>query len=107
MGDFKPGRRPRRDSRDRPKRDSRDRPRRNSGEEFSRRDSREGGMYKAVCDKCGKTCELPFKPTQGKPVYCDECFKKRDSGKKSDVSKELEQINEKLDRILKAIENNS
>jgi len=31
-------------------------------------------MYPAVCDKCGKPCEVPFKPTSGKPVYCSACF---------------------------------
>lgn len=31
-------------------------------------------MHKAVCSKCKKECEVPFKPTEGKPVYCRECF---------------------------------
>jgi CxxC-x17-CxxC domain-containing protein len=31
--------------------------------------------HKAKCDKCGKDCILPFKPTQGKPVYCRDCFR--------------------------------
>jgi len=34
-------------------------------------------MHKAVCDECKKECEVPFKPTEGKPVYCKECFRKR------------------------------
>jgi len=34
-------------------------------------------MHKATCSECGKECEVPFKPTQGKPVYCRECFQKR------------------------------
>lgn len=34
-------------------------------------------MHKAVCSECNKECEVPFKPTQGKPVYCKECFQKR------------------------------
>lgn len=33
-------------------------------------------MHKAVCSDCGKECEVPFQPTEGRPVYCDECFKK-------------------------------
>lgn len=32
--------------------------------------------FKAVCSDCGKECEVPFKPTQGRPVYCRDCFKK-------------------------------
>jgi CxxC-x17-CxxC domain-containing protein len=31
-------------------------------------------MYQAVCDQCKKPCEVPFKPTSGKPVYCSFCF---------------------------------
>ncbi|MFA5392173.1 MAG: CxxC-x17-CxxC domain-containing protein [Candidatus Paceibacterota bacterium] len=31
-------------------------------------------MHQAVCDQCGKPCEVPFRPTAGKPVYCDACF---------------------------------
>jgi len=34
-------------------------------------------MHKAVCSECKKECEVPFKPTEGKPVYCKECFAKR------------------------------
>ena len=33
-------------------------------------------MHKAVCSKCKQECEVPFKPTEGKPVYCRECFSK-------------------------------
>lgn len=31
-------------------------------------------MHQAVCDKCRKECEVPFRPTSGKPVYCSNCF---------------------------------
>ena len=34
-------------------------------------------MHKAICSECGKECEVPFKPTEGKPVFCRECFAKR------------------------------
>lgn len=34
-------------------------------------------MHKAVCSECKKECEVPFKPTEGKPVYCKDCFSKR------------------------------
>lgn len=34
-------------------------------------------MHKAVCSECGAECEVPFKPTEGKPVFCRECFAKR------------------------------
>ena len=31
-------------------------------------------MHKATCAECGKTCEVPFRPTGDKPVYCSDCF---------------------------------
>jgi len=31
-------------------------------------------MHKAMCSKCKKECQVPFKPTEGKPVYCKECY---------------------------------
>jgi len=34
-------------------------------------------MHKAVCSECKQECEVPFKPTEGKPVYCKECYAKR------------------------------
>jgi CxxC-x17-CxxC domain-containing protein len=36
-------------------------------------------MHKAVCADCQKDCEIPFKPTGDRPVYCKECFSKRKS----------------------------
>ena len=33
-------------------------------------------MHKVICSDCGQECEVPFKPTEGRPVYCQECFKK-------------------------------
>ena len=31
-------------------------------------------MHRAICDKCKKECEVPFRPTNGKPVFCSNCF---------------------------------
>ena len=36
-------------------------------------------LYDAVCMKCGKPCKVPFKPTQGKGVSCQDCFVPKDS----------------------------
>lgn len=36
-------------------------------------------MHKAICDKCGNQCEVPFRPTSGKPVFCNNCFEKNGS----------------------------
>ena len=32
--------------------------------------------FDAVCSDCGQPCKVPFKPTEGRPVYCRECFRK-------------------------------
>ena len=37
-------------------------------------------MYPAVCANCGKETEVPFQPTQGRPVYCRDCFEAQRSG---------------------------
>lgn len=34
-------------------------------------------MHKAKCSECGNDCEVPFKPTEGKPVFCRECYAKK------------------------------
>ncbi len=83
-------------------------------------------MHEVTCDKCGQSCEVPFKPTGGKPVYCSDCFRKEDgsesgsrregrrqdfrSGSRRDarprqdnLASEIEQINAKLDQILEML----
>jgi CxxC-x17-CxxC domain-containing protein len=32
---------------------------------------------RAICSQCGKETTVPFKPTQGRPVYCRECYQLR------------------------------
>ncbi len=45
--------------------------------------TREGnGTYQKVetraqCSQCGKETTVPFKPTQGRPVFCRECYQQR------------------------------
>ncbi|MCG3195403.1 MAG: hypothetical protein DIJKHBIC_04684 [Thermoanaerobaculia bacterium] len=34
-------------------------------------------LYSVTCDGCGKPAQVPFNPTNGKPVYCRECFSGR------------------------------
>ena len=84
-----------------------DRPRRDD----SRRDF--GGsrpaMHQAICDKCGASCEVPFRPSGDKPIFCNDCFDRKggrddrprrgtDSCQESKML--LEQMNAKLDKIL-------
>jgi len=44
-----------------------------------RRDFNQGPreMHKATCSDCGQECEVPFKPTEGRPVFCRDCFMKK------------------------------
>src|SRR3989338_11379270 len=54
-------------------------PQRNEGRDFGHKDrggfhSEERRMYSATCDNCGKKCEVPFMPSEGRKTYCKECF---------------------------------
>jgi CxxC-x17-CxxC domain-containing protein len=31
----------------------------------------------ALCSQCGRETTVPFRPTQGRPVFCRECFQVR------------------------------
>jgi len=33
-------------------------------------------MFPAICAECGKECEVPFEPREGRPVYCSDCYRK-------------------------------
>ena len=86
-------------------------------------------MHSAVCDNCGRECEVPFRPTSGKPVYCSNCFENQrsnlDSGNSGNSGRferrnferprneqstspsqdKFAELNAKLDSILKLLEN--
>jgi CxxC-x17-CxxC domain-containing protein len=81
-------------------------------------------MHKTVCDQCKKPCEVPFRPTEGKPVYCNNCFGGKREGSASDyrtpartdfgadikkvsgeeIKKQIEVLNVKIDRLTQVIE---
>lgn len=77
-------------------------------------------MFKAVCGNCGKDCEVPFRPTGDKPVYCSDCFEKmgdrsesksfgrpRFGERKSQDNQyraQFEAVNVKLDKILNLLQ---
>lgn len=67
-----------------------------------RDDRRDRIMYSAICDKCGKACQIPFQPTPGKPVYCESCFDKGGQGG-SKGNDQMQQINAKLDKLINAL----
>ncbi len=100
---------------------------------FRGRDDRRGrdrgpvSMHQAVCDQCGKTCQVPFRPSGDKPVYCDNCFASKksggdnrggyrfaqksfsnkpavSSGSNDEVKKQLVLLNEKMERLIKVVE---
>ena len=77
------------------------------------RDFSQPSMYQVICDQCGKPCQVPFKPSGDKPVYCSDCFSsKKDQGRdrarqddhsNDKVQQALKGINVKLDKILQAL----
>jgi CxxC-x17-CxxC domain-containing protein len=66
-------------------------------------------LFDATCSNCGKACQLPFRPNGSKPVLCRDCFGKGDApmrrpdNRSAPRSDELAEINEKLDRIMRAL----
>src|SRR3989339_570757 len=72
-----------------------------------------GASRGGFCDGCGETCEVPFRPTSGKPVYCNDCFKKNDTRPSrssgggqdnSQVTDAINGLNKKLDQILNLLQ---
>ena len=56
-------------------------PKRCKGCKTKRQGSSASGFTKTetmtTCSQCGRETTVPFKPTQGRPVYCRECFLSR------------------------------
>ena len=44
------------------------------------RGPREKAYTRAICADCNKECEIPFKPTGDRPIYCKECLPKHKKG---------------------------
>ena len=47
--------------------------RRKSKPQNAERQQREFSVVQ--CAECGQDTEIPFKPTQGRPVYCTKCYR--------------------------------
>lgn len=47
---------------------------------FNRNEAgRDGGdkeMFDAVCSTCGRACQVPFRPSGDRPIFCKDCFAK-------------------------------
>ena len=42
-----------------------------------------GQLFSATCSECQKQCDVPFRPSNDKPVYCSACFGMKKSGHES------------------------
>ena len=62
-------------------------------------------MFDAICSKCGAKCQVPFRPSPGKQVFCDNCFDKGGVSTKSapDYSGQFKMVNEKLDKLIRLL----
>lgn len=49
----------------------------NRGGGRDRRDGDRPQMHRATCNECGSSCEVPFKPTGSKPIFCSNCFERK------------------------------
>jgi CxxC-x17-CxxC domain-containing protein len=48
------------------------------GSRGPRRDFGDKPMFQATCAECKKQCEVPFRPSGERPVYCKDCFSTKD-----------------------------
>jgi CxxC-x17-CxxC domain-containing protein len=47
------------------------------GGSYGSRPQRE--LFDVKCDECGQQTQVPFRPSQDRPVYCRDCFNRRRS----------------------------
>ncbi len=77
-------------------------------------DSFDKPSFKAVCEQCGNSCTVPFRPTGSKPVYCSACFGGVNAGSSSfsapaprmnsdQYASQFKIINSKLDAIMRIL----
>jgi CxxC-x17-CxxC domain-containing protein len=87
---------------------------RSGGRDFSRPSFGDRKLFKATCAECGNSCEVPFQPSSGKPVYCSNCFSAKEEsprgssnsshGNSNQSNANFEILSAKLDKILRALE---
>ena len=56
--------------------ESRDNASKNRSVRRTRDSDSKSQMYDATCGECGTSCQIPFRPRQGRPVLCRDCFRK-------------------------------
>lgn len=52
-----------------------------------RRDFGPKEMFRATCSECRNACEVPFRPSNDKPVYCNDCFSSQREKQGGDYAK--------------------
>jgi CxxC-x17-CxxC domain-containing protein len=81
------------------------------------RDREEMQKFDAVCSKCGKACQVPFRPSNTRPVYCKDCFGAPQSAKEksnsfpihegksvADLTRQIAAMNTKIDTMLRILQ---
>ena len=58
------------------------RPPQRGGSSFGGRDRGQSEKFAATCHTCGKACEVPFRPSGDRPVFCRDCFDPQTTGRK-------------------------
>lgn len=46
-------------------------------------------MHKATCSNCGKDCQLPFRPSGNRAVFCSTCFEEQKNGSSDRSEKKM------------------
>ncbi|MBI3384764.1 hypothetical protein HY030_01055 [Candidatus Gottesmanbacteria bacterium] len=50
------------------------------GRDFGDRDFVKPQMFDAICAECGNSCQVPFRPSGDRPIYCSKCFESKRNG---------------------------
>jgi CxxC-x17-CxxC domain-containing protein len=81
-------------------------------------------LHRATCSTCGQNCEVPFRPSEDRPVFCKNCFDKNDTTAKGgrgmgsrsfsttvppdpridDLKKQVESLTYKVEKLIKMLQ---
>ncbi|MEI7719883.1 MAG: CxxC-x17-CxxC domain-containing protein [bacterium] len=105
-----------------------------TGGHSSRGASPRAELFSATCSQCHKPCEVPFRPSSERPVFCRDCFNSRDTSERSfsgkpsypsrtpygknqdqrpttstpthtnELAQQIDAINKKLDALMRLVE---
>ena len=77
--------------------------RRSNNRNFGNRGFGRPEMHEAMCAECGNTCQVPFKPMPGKPVFCNDCFEKPGAKDAGELLRQVEALHAKFDKLMKIL----